>query len=178
MICCTAFETRLLAALASMAVLLAVLLGACRCHERAQKFQNKKEVKAIRDAIKKDLPDFIWDDMGYPDMGNGKLGQLLSPGDWARINNAQRAHYNTLESLPLALTLVLTAGVFQPEIAAIAGLIYCVGRWMVSSGYNSKGPLGRYPGGPISLVPLVVLLGINLYSGTAAGLASLGIQFF
>lgn len=145
---------------------------------QAQKFQNKPQVKAIRDAIKKDFPEMEWDDMGYPDMGNGILGHQLSPGNWVRINNAQRAHHNTLENLPLALMLVLTSGLFQPEVAAVCGLVYCIGRWLVISGYNAKGPKGRYPGSTISLLVLVIPLGINLFYGSSMALSSIGISLF
>lgn len=119
-------------------------------------------------------PDEGWDNMGYPDMGNGRLSKFLTDAEWYEINNAQRAHYNTMESLPLALTLVMTSGLFIPEIAAACGGVWCIGRLLVWRGYTTKGPKGRYPGGPVSLVPLLGLVVFNVYTGTRLGLESAG----
>jgi hypothetical protein len=36
---------------------------------------------------------------GFPDMGSGVFSKKLSYADWFKFNNAQRVHYNFLESL-------------------------------------------------------------------------------
>ena len=36
---------------------------------------------------------------GYPDMGNGRYAARLDYKDWYNFNNAQRVHYNYLESV-------------------------------------------------------------------------------
>ena len=132
----------------------------------------------MRDQIKKRFPSHDWSEAGYPDNGNGKLGQLLSPADWYLLSNAQRAHNNTMETLPLALTLVLTAGMFQPELAAISGLVYCVGRRLGASGYVKDGPKGRFPWWPVSILALIVPLSIDVFYGLRHGLASQGITLY
>jgi len=111
-------------------------------------------------------------------MGDGRFARHLSDGEWYEFNNHQRAHHNFMENLPLALTLVLTAGLFQPEVAAVVGGVFTVGRIMASSGYRTKGPLGRYPGTIFGTLPLLALIGVNGYYGVKHGLASAGITLF
>ncbi|KNC74044.1 hypothetical protein SARC_13398, partial [Sphaeroforma arctica JP610] len=52
--------------------------------------------------------------MGYPDMGSGKLSQKLDFASWYSFNNAQRTHYNYLESITAVSTLTLISGFFYP----------------------------------------------------------------
>lgn len=52
---------------------------------------------------------------GYPDIGSGLYSQKLSYADWYHFNILQRIHLNYLESLPLALTSLLAAGLYRPK---------------------------------------------------------------
>jgi uncharacterized membrane protein YecN with MAPEG domain len=135
-----------------------------------------------KEEIKKAFPHHKGDPLanGYPDFGMGKLADELSFADWYKLNLAQRAHYNALESFPMALSLVLTSGLFTPIPSAIAGVLYSVGRYMYSTGYVAKGPWGRYPGAYIALCPLIGLLGVNLWFGVKKGLETLpeSLKFF
>ena len=139
-----------------------------------QKFDERADVKAIKDEIKKAFPDHKPITDGYPDMGSGLFGQLLKPAEWYEFNLAQRAHHNTLEFLTFAITMVLTAGLFQPEAAAACGVVFCIGRVMLARGYTRLGPNGRFPGGPISMIPMMGLLGVNLFYGFKHGLIGAG----
>ncbi|CAE7649578.1 unnamed protein product, partial [Symbiodinium sp. KB8] len=94
---------------------------------RAGDFDERADVKAIKDEIKKAFPDHKPIADGYPDMGSGLFARLLKPAEWYEFNLAQRAHHNTLENLTFAITLVLTAGLFQPEAAAACGVVFCIG---------------------------------------------------
>ena len=47
---------------------------------------------------------------GHPDDGNGYYSQKLSDKDWYDFQNAQRAHYNFLETvIPVAIMTSITA---------------------------------------------------------------------
>jgi len=144
----------------------------------SQAFKSKPAVKDIKKAIQKDFPDHKFDDGCYPDMRDGRFAQHLSDGEWYEFNNHQRAHHNSMESLPLALTLVLTAGLFQPEVAAAMGLLFTIGRCMAGTGYRTKGPKGRFTGGIIALLSFLPLIGVNGYYGVKHGLASAGVTLF
>lgn len=87
--------------------------------------------------------------IGFPDMGSGVFAKKLSYADWFRFNNAQRVHYNYLESLQLILVLIFIAGLKQPLAALILSCIYFAGRTIYSFGYGIAGPSGRMIGGLI-----------------------------
>lgn len=80
---------------------------------------------------------------GYPDMGSGKYSQELSYGDWYRFNNAQRAHYNFVEGISTAITLLIIGGIYYPIVSASFGLAMIIGRIVYSVGYTMKGASGR-----------------------------------
>jgi uncharacterized membrane protein YecN with MAPEG domain len=135
-----------------------------------------------KEEIKKAFPHHKGDPLanGYPDFGMGKLADELSFADWYKLNLAQRAHYNTLESFPMALSLVLTSGLFTPIPSAIAGVLYSVGRVMFGYGYRNYGPNARSIGAGVSLVPIIGLMGVNLWFGVKKGLETLpeSLKFF
>ncbi|ORZ34512.1 hypothetical protein BCR44DRAFT_1436339 [Catenaria anguillulae PL171] len=101
--------------------------------------------------------------ISYPDMGCGIHAQKLDEKQWTEFNNAQRAHYNYLEQLPLALPLALFAGVFQPKIAAAGCITYIVGREFFCRGYMAKGSSGRFLGMPLMLPTLLTWLVLTVH---------------
>ena len=62
-------------------------------------------------------------------------------------NCVQRAHQNSLENLPSFYALLLSAGVRFPLAAAVAGVVYNVGRIFYFRGYSSGSPEKRMQGG-------------------------------
>jgi uncharacterized membrane protein YecN with MAPEG domain len=97
---------------------------------------------------------------GYPDMGSGRYSAELSYGDWFRFNNAQRVHYNFVEGISTAITLLIIGGFYYPIPAAAFGLAMIIGRIIYSVGYTASGPSGRIIGVlliDIALIALFVL---------------------
>lgn len=89
---------------------------------------------------------------GYPDVGDGRYSDKLTYEQWHKFNNAQRAHQNSLEQLPMFLTAILVGGQIFPKLSALVGLLICVGRIQYIRGYASKGPNGRVIGALMSLL--------------------------
>jgi glutathione S-transferase len=85
--------------------------------------------------------------IGFPDMGNGHFAKKLSYKDWYEFNNAQRVHYNFLESLPLVLITIFISALKQPLAALILACIYFFSRLIYSIGYMVGGPNMRLIGG-------------------------------
>lgn len=54
-----------------------------------------------------------------------------------RLNNAQRGHYNFIESVWGAMGLLLVGGLFHPVVFAGLGAGYIVGRVIYAIGYMS-----------------------------------------
>lgn len=63
-----------------------------------------------------------------------------------KFNCAQRAHLNTLESLPFFLFSLLFTGLRHPHYAASCGAIWVVGRVLYTIGYNTGDPAKRSRG--------------------------------
>ncbi len=102
--------------------------------------------------------------IGFPDMGNGYFSKKLTYEQWFKFNNAQRVHYNFLESLPMVLILLFITALKQPLAALILGCIYFVARLVYSLGYGIGGPNMRAIGAmPINLTHLA-LLGFSFYT--------------
>ena len=72
---------------------------------------------------------------GYPDMGNGRYADKLSYEAWFKFNCAQRAHYNFLEQIPILLVFLGVSGLQYPFVAGILGLLYVLGRIIVTFTY-------------------------------------------
>ena len=66
------------------------------------------------------------------------------------FNCAQRAHQNTLESLPIVNFMTLTSALVYPRAAALFGFTWVLGRFLYIQGYSANGPDGRKLGGLIS----------------------------
>ena len=102
-------------------------------------------------------------------MGQGRFSDKLSERDWLELNNAQRAHYNNLEHLPIALSLLCISGLVYPRVAIVGGALFIAGRAGYGAGYRAKGPTGRYP-----WVLLVDLGLLALFGGSVAAAWSVG----
>lgn len=72
---------------------------------------------------------------GLPDAGNGRYSQKLSYKEWFLFNNAQRAHYNYLESLTPCLVWIIIGLFYHPLSAACLGFGVFVARLLYSVGY-------------------------------------------
>mmetsp|Transcript_22100 Transcript_22100/g.51396 ORF Transcript_22100/g.51396 Transcript_22100/m.51396 type:complete len:126 (-) Transcript_22100:303-680(-) len=108
-------------------------------------------------------------DMGYPDMGNGRYSAQLEYEPWVRFNNAQRAHYNMVESAPGVIGSLLTSGLAAPKLAAGLGFGYAVGRLLYARGYtSSKGADGRVVGAISSALCSLSLYGVAMVYGVRA----------
>ena len=82
---------------------------------------------------------------GYPDMGSGRYAEKLSYEDWYKFGLAQRVHYNFLEQVTIVLLFLGVSGIQYPFVAGVLGLVYLVGRIIVSIGYL-QGPHKRWMG--------------------------------
>jgi len=83
------------------------------------------------------------------------------------FNCAQRAHQNTLETIPHVLFAILFSGLRYPTIAASLGGVYALGRILYTRGYMSGNPDNRGKKGGF-LAPLSTL-GLLLASTVTAG---------
>jgi uncharacterized membrane protein YecN with MAPEG domain len=99
---------------------------------------------------------------GYPDMGSGKYSQELTYSDWYRFNNAQRAHYNFVEGISTAITLIVVGGIYYPIVSASFGLAMIIGRIIYSIGYTAKGAPGRLVGVALIDIALVATLVLSI----------------
>ncbi|KAH9461089.1 hypothetical protein Pst134EA_017398 [Puccinia striiformis f. sp. tritici] len=81
----------------------------------------------------------------YP---NAYVSHEEAIGDPAKMkfNCAQRAHANTLESLPFFLFSLLFTGLRHPRFAASCGALWVVGRFVYTLGYNTGDPSKRARG--------------------------------
>lgn len=98
-------------------------------------------------------------------MGNGVYAQRLSYGQWLGFNNAQRAHYNMLESISTVITLLMIGGIYYPVIAASFGLGIFIARIIYSLGYYLSGASGRLIGVLIIDVCLLGLFVLSIITG-------------
>jgi glutathione S-transferase len=98
-------------------------------------------------------------------MGNGVYSQRLPYKQWYDFNNAQRAHYNFVESIATSLTLLIIGGIYYPDIAAGFGLALFIGRIVYSLGYYLSGAGGRLIGVLLIDVALIGLFVLSLMTG-------------
>ena len=101
---------------------------------------------------------------GYPDMGNGRYSQKLTYEQWFNFNNAQRTHYNYMESVTCVLCWILIAGIGYNWYAVGFGSSYLIGRLAYTIGYSIKGPSGRVVGFLISILSSVALFVLSIIS--------------
>merc|ERR1711879_172547 len=96
--------------------------------------------------------------MGYPDMGCGLYAQQLEYAQWVEFNNAQRAHYNMVESSGPVLACMMAAGLRFPKVCGTLGFVYAGARWLYAQGYKStKGADGRVAGAILGALSMVSL---------------------
>ncbi|EFJ28449.1 hypothetical protein SELMODRAFT_147110 [Selaginella moellendorffii] len=74
------------------------------------------------------------------------------------FNCVQRGHQNTLELMPLFLTLLLLGGLKYPIVAALFGALYIVTRYFYFTGYSTGIPDNRLSIGKFSFIGLLGLL--------------------
>mmetsp|Transcript_6018 Transcript_6018/g.6272 ORF Transcript_6018/g.6272 Transcript_6018/m.6272 type:complete len:183 (+) Transcript_6018:119-667(+) len=143
----------------------------CMAYRKAFKspeFLNKKKVIELQEEHKKSFGTPI-NDMGYPDMGNGRYSAELSYSQWVEFNNAQRAHYNMVESSGPVLAAMIVGGLFHPIACSILGNIYAIGMLIFSYGYKSKkGADGRMIGAALRTLSTLTLTGICFYNAAIA----------
>ena len=107
--------------------------------------------------------------MGYPDDGHGRFSDKLSDAEWMEVANAQRAHYNFVEQLPISISLLSITGLAFPRVAVIGGAMYIIGRALYGVGYRAKGSTGRYNGVVLIDLSLLILLGGSFMSAYTLG---------
>mmetsp|Transcript_68897 Transcript_68897/g.135288 ORF Transcript_68897/g.135288 Transcript_68897/m.135288 type:complete len:180 (-) Transcript_68897:212-751(-) len=149
-------------------------IGASVMTERKKAFASpefaaKPAVKDMNEAHKKAFDQEL-SKLGYPDMGCGRYSDQLDYAQWVALNNAQRGHYNMVESSGPVLACMLAAGLRYPKPCGALGLVYAAGRWIFALGYRSKkGTHGRMPG---ALTSAIGMFGMYL-SALVAGVNTL-----
>jgi uncharacterized membrane protein YecN with MAPEG domain len=88
-------------------------------------------------------------------MGSGRYSQELPYNEWLRFNNAQRSHYNFVEGISTAITLLIIGGFYYPVVSASFGLAMIIGRFVYSIGYTARGAPGRLIG--VILIDIALL---------------------
>lgn len=133
---------------------------------RKKFFKNEsfqKKAASLNEEHKKAFGTDI-NDVGYPDMGNGRYSDLLPYEQWVEFNNHQRAHYNMIESSGPTLAMVLASGLYSPRVASALGVAYAVGMLLFSRGYKSKkGADGRIVGALMRSISNIALAGVCFY---------------
>lgn len=128
-------------------------------------FHAKKEVQDMKEKHKKAFGTEM-NDMGYPDMGSGLYTQQLEYSQWVEINNAQRAHYNMVESSGPVLACMLAAGLRFPKVCGALGFLYAIGRLLYVQGYTGKkGADGRMAGAASAAIAMMGLYMTALVAG-------------
>lgn len=79
------------------------------------------------------------------------------------FNGLQRGHQNAVESYTMQVALSLIAGTKFPIAAAVANILWCVGRILYQQGYATKGPKGRLRGA-IQYFGVLTVLGLTLWT--------------
>lgn len=141
---------------------------------KSDSFLKKPDVVKLQDEHKKAFGTPL-NDMGYPDMGTGRYSDLIPYDSWVHFNNAQRAHYNMVESSGPVLAAVIVGGVFNPILCSALGVVYAIGRFVYGIGYRSnKGANGRMAGATIGFLATFALYGVNIYAGLKAAGINIG----
>jgi glutathione S-transferase len=82
-----------------------------------------------------------------------------------KFNCIQRAHQNTLETLPLAVACQLLMGLAFPITAAALGVAWAIGRIIYANGYSSGDPKKRIPGSAVAGIFYLCLIIGCFYAG-------------
>lgn len=79
------------------------------------------------------------------------------------FNRVQRGHQSMLETMPNVMACTLVGGLKHPQLAAAAGLLYCVGSYLFLIGYADvrlDAKVARYQkGGPLKPLGYLLALG-------------------
>eukprot|EP00879_Flechtneria_rotunda_P002067 GHRR01002246.1.p1 GENE.GHRR01002246.1~~GHRR01002246.1.p1 ORF type:complete len:205 (+),score=39.07 GHRR01002246.1:67-615(+) len=87
----------------------------------------------------------------------------------ARVFNCtQRAHQNTLETLPAMLAMEALLGIIYPVTAAALGMIWNIGRVVYTTGYSKGDPNKRIPGVAIASLAYLATIIVTLTTGIRA----------
>jgi glutathione S-transferase len=81
------------------------------------------------------------------------------------FNCVQRAHQNTIEYLPNALTCQMLMGLKFPVTAAAIGVAWTLGRLVYAAGYSTGDPSKRGPGSAVAGLAYLGLIGGCAYAG-------------
>jgi len=95
----------------------------------------------------------------HPDNGLGRFSDHLSTVDWVKLQNAQRAHLNYLETLSATLVSLALAGIFFPLYASILGVVHIVGRQLYCSGFRTRAG-SRGTGFGIAMLTIIAFMGL------------------
>jgi uncharacterized membrane protein YecN with MAPEG domain len=136
---------------------------------RSTEFKEKAQSSGLLEDHKKATGDSKLPGNGYPDTGNGRFSDLLSYGDWLKMNQYQRCHMNYVEGLGTVITLSLIAGLYSPKWSVILGFAYILGREVYAYGYSQIGANARMIGAIIFDIALVGLAGIAFRGAFLAG---------
>ncbi|KAK7022832.1 hypothetical protein VNI00_016913 [Paramarasmius palmivorus] len=98
----------------------------------------------------------------YPQMYADKAQEEAS-FDAKKFNCAQRAHQNTLESIPIIYLTTALSAVEYPVLAASLCGLWTVSRVFYTRGYITGDPQKRLRGGFPGSIALVGLLGTSMY---------------
>ena len=82
-----------------------------------------------------------------------------------KFNCTQRAHQNTLETLPLAVMCQALMGLSYPITAAVLGVSWAIGRIIYANGYSSGDPKKRIPGSAVAGIFYLCLIIGCFYAG-------------
>eukprot|EP00457_Paulinella_chromatophora_P018187 gb/GEZN01019432.1/.p1 GENE.gb/GEZN01019432.1/~~gb/GEZN01019432.1/.p1 ORF type:complete len:182 (-),score=26.23 gb/GEZN01019432.1/:132-677(-) len=127
------------------------------------KLAKNSRYLALMDAHKKATGTSLT--LGYPDMGCGRHSDLLEYEDWLMFNNAQRGHYNLVESVAPNIAVLLLSGLQFPKVAASLGGFFILGRWLYATGYIGSGAKGRTTGAIMAMLAGFANAALTLYSG-------------
>jgi len=101
--------------------------------------------------------------------GCGRYADLIDYPSWVALNNAQRGHYNMVESSGPVLASMVVGGLALPKVVAILGLGYAAGRWLYAIGYSGpRGADGRVFGALLGGLSSLALHGTVIYLGIYA----------
>ena len=124
---------------------------------KVKEFTEKPAVKKLAEEHDKYFKAKM-NNVGYPDMGNGRYSEHLSYEQWVQFNNRQRGHYNMIESSGPLLACLITSGLEYPRVAGALGSVYAFGRILYGLGYSGKkGADGRLAGAGLSGITALAL---------------------
>jgi len=101
--------------------------------------------------------------IAYPQLYAEKA-EAAASRDAHLFNCAQRAHHNTLETLPLFVFTTLIAGLQAPRLAVGFGALWSVSRVLYTRGYTTGDPKRRAAGAKVGAVANLGLLGTAAYT--------------